>query len=63
MRESAPDLHQSLIVDRNRRWLEPIREALAGTGTHFIAVGAGHLTGPDGLPELLRAEGLTVTGP
>lgn len=63
MRESAPDLHQSLIVDRNRRWLERIREALAGAGTHFIAVGAGHLTGSEGLPELLRAQGLSVTGP
>jgi uncharacterized protein YbaP (TraB family) len=63
MRAAAPELHQSLIVERNHRWLERIRETLAGSGTHFIAVGAGPLSGPEGLPALLRAEGLTVAGP
>jgi len=62
-RDTSPEVYEVLIVERNRKWIETIKEVLDGTGTHFIAVGAGHLAGTEGVVELLRAEGLMVTGP
>ncbi|MEZ4400454.1 MAG: TraB/GumN family protein [Kofleriaceae bacterium] len=50
---------------RNRSWVAPIT-ALAEAGGGFVAVGAGHLVGPDNVPSLLEAQGFTVrrvTGP
>ena len=31
---------------------------LQGSGTHFIAVGAGHLVGPKSVQELLKERGI-----
>jgi hypothetical protein len=63
LRSLSPVLYERLIAGRNRRWTERILERLAGSGTTVIVVGAGHLTGPDGVPALLRARGVTVEGP
>ena len=61
MRTDMPGLYDILIVKRNADWLQQIDKLLAGSGTHFIAVGAGHLVGPDGLPGDLTERGYTVT--
>lgn len=48
-----------LLVQRNRRWAEllpPIMQAQPA----FIAVGAGHLAGPDGLITMLRRKGYVL---
>lgn len=63
LRTLSPVLYERLIAGRNRRWTETILERLAGSGTTVIVVGAGHLTGPDGVPALLRARGVAVEGP
>lgn len=55
---SSPELYQRLFVDRNRRWAEWIEARLERPGTAFVAVGAGHLGGPDSVQALLRARGL-----
>ncbi len=47
------------IDDRNKKWIPQIRESLASKRT-FIAVGAGHLGGPNGLIRLLEKEGYTL---
>ena len=57
MRES-PELYRMLFVDRNTAWTGWIQERMARPGTVFIAVGAGHLAGDDGVPALLRARGI-----
>jgi uncharacterized protein len=49
-----------LIGARNRAWLVPL-EAELGQGGAFAAVGGLHLPGRDGLLELLRERGWTVT--
>lgn len=48
------------LVARNRAWLPAIEAELARGGV-FIAVGALHLSGPDGLPALLSARGYRIS--
>jgi uncharacterized protein YbaP (TraB family) len=55
-----PDLRQPLQVARNRAWDKRIRQVLASGERPFIAVGAAHMLGPEGLPTLLAAHGYTV---
>lgn len=50
---------QAFLVDRNKRWI-PVMEREAHIQPTFFAVGAGHLTGKNGLLELLRSKGYTV---
>lgn len=58
MKKVAPDLYKKLIVDRNLRWSEQVEKLLRGSGVHQIAVGAGHLVGPDSLQVQLAKRGI-----
>lgn len=57
-KDQAPMLYRVLIVNRNADWAEQLEEKLKGSGTSFIAVGAGHLVGPDSVQEHLRRKGI-----
>ncbi len=61
MREDAPEVYETLIVTRNHNWIPQIAEIMDGEGTVFIAVGAAHLPGEDGVIHLLRDAGYTIT--
>lgn len=50
---------QILLVNRNKNWI-PVIGKLAKQKPTFIAVGAGHLPGEEGVIRLLRAAGYTV---
>lgn len=63
IRKLSPALYERLLAGRNRRWAEAIAARLDGSGDTVIVVGAGHLTGPDSVPALLRARGVKVEGP
>lgn len=63
LRTVSPRAYRALITDRNRRWCAEIARRLKHRGSIVVVVGVGHLIGPDGLPTLLRAAGLTVEGP
>ncbi|WP_121119150.1 TraB/GumN family protein [Croceibacterium ferulae] len=56
-----PVLRQRLQTSRNHAWLPAITGLLDDGTRPFVAVGAAHMLGPDGLPALLRARGYTVT--
>lgn len=56
----SPELIDTLLKERNRRWAAWIEKRLAVPGTTLVAVGAGHFTGADGLPELLAARKLKI---
>lgn len=58
-----PEVKKALLTDRNRRWALQIETMLREKRTFFITVGAGHLSGPDGVPALLRSAGYKVEGP
>ena len=49
----------TLIVERNRAWMSQLPEIIDSTSA-FIAVGAAHLVGPEGLIALLREAGYSV---
>ena len=44
----------ALLVDRNAKWAAWIAERMRTPGRVFIAVGAGHLAGPDSVQAHLR---------
>lgn len=56
----SPELYRMMFTDRNAAWTQWIQERMARPGTVFMAVGAGHLAGDDGVPALLRARGLAA---
>jgi len=48
-----------LLNDRNKKWVKELNEIMK-TESVFVAVGAGHLSGNNGLINLLKKEGYTV---
>lgn len=61
LKTKFPDLYQILIVKRNQGFAAQIDKLLKGDGSAFVAVGAAHLVGDDGVVTLLRKMGYTVT--
>jgi uncharacterized protein len=59
--EGFPGLYDSLVVDRNRRWIEPLEQYLRERRRFLVVVGALHLVGPDNVVMLLEQRGYTVT--
>lgn len=55
-----PAMIDLLLYARNQRWV-PKLVPLFEKGAVFVAVGAAHLLGEKGVPELLRAKGFQVT--
>ena len=49
-----------LLYTRNKNWIPVIEEKMKDT-QHFFAVGAGHLGGKDGVIDLLKKEGYTLS--
>lgn len=63
LRRTDPAQYRALIVERNHAWAPLIEARLKGSGHTVIVVGVGHLVGRDGVPALLRAQGIKVEGP
>lgn len=57
---TQPELSKVLLADRNARWAQWIAGRLTQPGVVFVAVGAGHLAGPDSVQAMLEARGLHV---
>jgi len=53
-------LRRLLFTARNARWAQWIAARMARPGTVFVAVGAGHLAGPDSVRHLITAYGLAA---
>lgn len=58
MQADYPDVYKLLLVDRNQDWASQLKTRLAGSGVSFVAVGAGHLVGPDSLQAQLAKLGI-----
>jgi uncharacterized protein YbaP (TraB family) len=62
MMNTSPDMvgfEEILLLNRNRNWIPVMQKAMARESI-FFAVGAGHLSGPEGLLSLLRKSGYEV---
>jgi uncharacterized protein YbaP (TraB family) len=60
-RDKYPGLFQTLVVKRNEVFTTEIEGLLKGDGVSFVAIGAGHLVGKEGVPAMLQKKGYKVT--
>lgn len=60
MIQEAPDLYQTILVDRNRNWLAKIDEHVSSPRIEFVLVGALHLSGQHSLLSMLKSAGYQV---
>ena len=58
LRAASPDTYRMMFTERNDRWADWIRARMRTPGIVFVAVGAGHLAGPDSLLVRLAERGL-----
>ncbi|MEX0963186.1 MAG: TraB/GumN family protein [Pseudohongiellaceae bacterium] len=60
MKTEAPELYDSLLYQRNLRWVPQIDQMLQDSNTEFVLVGAAHLVGEGGLLDLLAQKGYEI---
>jgi hypothetical protein len=53
-------MYDSVLVERNRKWIPRIEALLEDPGTVLVAVGSGHFAGPDSVILMLEDKGYTV---
>jgi uncharacterized protein len=58
MKGQYPELYDLLITKRNQDWARQLKAKLAGSGVSFVAVGSGHLVGPDSVQAQLAKLGI-----
>jgi uncharacterized protein YbaP (TraB family) len=58
MKTKYPVLYETLIASRNRAFADDLKAKLAGSGVSFVAIGAGHFVGPDGILAELAKRGI-----
>lgn len=57
VRAQSPLAYKTLFTDRNATWASWIADRMDQPGTVFVAVGTGHLIGPDSVQQYLAARG------
>jgi uncharacterized protein len=58
VRAQSPQTYKTLFTDRNATWASWIADRMDQPGTVFVAVGTGHLIGPDSVQQYLAARGI-----
>jgi uncharacterized protein YbaP (TraB family) len=56
-----PDLYESVLVARNRKWVPKIEALLNDDKNYLVIVGTGHLVGQGSVIELLGKDGIIAT--
>lgn len=60
MLDEAPELYDSMLVERNNNWMPQIEAMFDEPGTEFVLVGAAHLVGEHGVLAMLSERGYEV---
>jgi len=60
MKAEAPELYDSLLYQRNLKWIPQIDRMLQDADTEFVLVGAAHIVGDNGLLDLLAQKGYEI---
>lgn len=70
LRKESPQLFDTMLTRRNAAWVRTLLQRLDEPPPQpghprriVVVVGVGHLAGRDGVPELLRRQGIRVDGP
>ena len=58
--EEVQGFNEKLLYARNRNWIPPLEGYFREGGGVFVAVGAGHLLGPNSVVSMLQDRGWTV---
>jgi uncharacterized protein len=58
--DTYPELHNAILVDRNKNWIRPIIDLLDDRDDYLVVVGAAHLVGNNGVPDLLSKQGVRI---
>lgn len=61
MRDAFPEVHEALIVRRNVKWAEELSGVMQTPGVVFVAVGAAHMPGDQGILNLMEDAGYRVS--
>lgn len=56
-----PELYETIVAGRNRLWVDTIEALLEQEEDYLVVVGALHLVGEDGVPQLLEQRGINIT--
>jgi len=56
-----PELYDTIVASRNRLWVDTIDALLEQREDYLVVVGALHLVGDDGVPQLLEQRGVRIT--
>ena len=56
--KDSPEVARVLLTERNGRWAQWIKRRMAQPGVVFVAVGAGHLAGPESVQAQLQRIGV-----
>lgn len=57
---SIPEIAETILYERNRRWARRLDKMLKRRGRYFVALGSAHMAGKENLIELLAARGYRV---
>ena len=60
MKVEAPALYDTLLLQRNLKWVPQIDSMLQDADTEFVLVGAAHLVGENGLLDMLSQKGYEI---
>lgn len=52
-----PDIHNRLVIQRNRKWISQIEDLIRQNDNVLVIVGAGHLVGTESILDLLKQKG------
>jgi uncharacterized protein YbaP (TraB family) len=61
MKEDYPEIYEKVLVTRNNNWISQISSYFDTESVEFVLVGALHLHGPDGILNLLKESGYSIS--